>query len=183
MGDYAQLYFTNERAVPRRGELDSSSSPYLLSKYHVPVFWLALFAQADMLVAPDEDTGDTWPYLVAPRGDAVARFVDREQFIASSFPLCEAKWMAQFRSLLEQSRFEYVHLETSQIGAMVCSGPEWQTELSAMLTIFDEPRRSAGWSVFNSRFADAYADSKGKVPWPYCGGSGTDQVMPWESSA
>lgn len=93
--------------------------------------------------------------------------------------------------------YEYVHLDTMQIGGMVATSEEWRSELEAMLNmfahqpddaqsgffakIFSKPKPETGWDIFKRRFDYAYAGSKGEEPWPYCGDSGTDKLMSWEN--
>jgi hypothetical protein len=196
MGHYSELYFSNTRSRPKRGEF-SADSPHLLSKYHVPLLWLALFEPRDIVLIAQEEDDDRWPYLVKTRTEALQLLASREQAIVTRFPSLKREWLAQFKALLERSPFEYVHLDTSDVGSMVCSGEEWHSKLQSMLSIFsNEPsspqpsflgkllrRPSAidGWAIFNSMLGPAFEGEAGEKPWPYCGGSGTNELMPWET--
>jgi hypothetical protein len=62
MGSYSELYFSGVRGRPGRGTL-SNDSPYLLSKYHLPILWLGLFDARDIEDdAHSQEPTDVWPY-------------------------------------------------------------------------------------------------------------------------
>jgi len=200
MGDYSELYFSNARTPPGRGEL-SEASPYLLSKYHVPLFWFALFSPEDISEHKESDEpDDVWPYLSKRRVRAMDMFNARRAALMIHFPQIAPLWADQFAALLAQTHFEYVHLDTRQIGGMIHTGPKWRQALETMLDIFEsapppapvprsflgrlfrtpEPPGSPGWYLFKTHFSGSYAGTRGAEPWPYCGSSGTDNPMPWE---
>ncbi|QNK68965.1 hypothetical protein [Variovorax sp. PAMC26660] len=201
MGDYSELYFSGVKTPPGRGEL-SDTSPYLLSKYHVPLFWLAMFDGEDIADRREsEEPDDVWPYLAKKRAQAIAMLDTRRPRLISHFPGMDPVWLNQFASMLARTPFEYVHLDTSQIGGMVGTGPEWRQSLETMLGIFEveppppvrqrsfigrlfrtanEPPPPPSWRLFNASFGGSYTGTRGTQPWPYCGGSGTDEAMPWE---
>ena len=195
MGNYSALYLTNSISQPGKGGLIGCPTPYLLSKYHIPLLWLALFSDSDIREIENQDDGALWPYLVKRRQDAVELLRSRMDVIESAFPGLQRLWVNQFISLLKTSPLEFVHLATSDIGGMYCSGPEWRKELETFLSIFaragtNEVVRSSlstsaakrGWAHFNERFGPAYTGDAAREPWPYCGGSGTEEAMDWEKS-
>ncbi|MGE8441401.1 MAG: hypothetical protein ACN6OS_07410 [Comamonas testosteroni] len=47
MSDDSELYFLEHENRPTRTELESNSSPYLLSEWHLPIVWVALFQPWD----------------------------------------------------------------------------------------------------------------------------------------
>jgi hypothetical protein len=197
MGSYSELYFSNTRANPGRGGL-SNDSPYLLSKYHLPILWLGLFDTPDIDDdAHSQEPTDVWPYLVKQTKEAAVLFGSRWPFLSKHFPALESQWHDQLLSMLRDSRFEYVHLDTHQIGSMVVTGPEWRRELEVMLEMFSSETspaqgllsrllrkpspRSPALMLYNMRFGARYDGDRRSEPWAYCGASGTDEAMPWES--
>ena len=194
MGHYSQLYLTNDGVTPERGELSRSATPYLLSKYHIPLLWLALFSSNDIREGDIE--GEAWPYMVKGRHEAIALLRSRTAFMEQTFPGLEHSWVEQFDALLTGTPLEFVHLETCDIGALMCAnGDEWRGELQEFLRIFD-PRQSSSetfperllykspqgpaWDKFITRFASAYAVDTPHEPSLYCGSSGADEDMEWE---
>jgi hypothetical protein len=182
MGEYSALYLTNDVSLPVRGGL--TGCPYLLSKYHIPLLWLALFSDRDIRDVEDPDDGALWPYLVKRRQDAVEMLHSRIDVIESAFPGLQRRWVDQFMALLNTSAFGFVHLATSEIGSMSYSGPEWREKLATLLDVFD--RASAGnpaWAPLNELFEPAYTGDAAGKPWSYCGGSGTGEEMEWEKTS
>jgi hypothetical protein len=196
MGDYSELYFanSNRKIADQQGE---PGSPYLLAKYHVPLFWLALFERDDIVDVRDEATGEAWPHLVKARTAAAALFSSRQAFVQSRFPSLRSVWQQQFEQFLLRTPFEYVHVDTSQIGAMIGSASQWRADLETMLGLFSEnpsaTRRpsflgklfykwapSPAWELFQMRLGPAFEGANGQEPWPYCGESGTDESVPWQ---
>ena len=71
MGNYSELYLTNLATKPRRGELETDS-PYLLTKYQLPIAWLALYDQSDIRELSIDDSQEKWPYLIRSKKSALA---------------------------------------------------------------------------------------------------------------
>jgi hypothetical protein len=196
MGSYSELYFTGVRGRPGRGTL-SNDSPYLLSKYHLPILWLGLFDTRDIDDdAHSQEPTDVWPYLVKRTEAAAALLGSRWSFLSKHFPVLQSRWRDQFLSVLRDSGFEYVHLDTHQIGSRVVTGTEWRRELEVMLGMFSaETPVPQGWlgrllrrpspqsplALYNVRFGSRYDGDERSEPWAYCGASSTDETMPWES--
>ena len=193
MGSYSALFFANQRSNPK--ELDSAS-PYLLSKHQIPIFWLALFNVADLTEIKYEDEEDAWPYLVKSTVDALKLFRCREQWLLTHFPSARPVWLEQFGGLVETASFEFVHLDTNDVGRMNASSPAWRRQLSSVLGIFDEPRQPApsffdrllrrqnatgSWNTFNWLLGSIYNRPEALEPWPYCGHSGRKNLAPWEN--
>jgi hypothetical protein len=127
--------------------------------------------------APDE----IWPYLAKERIQAMALLEARRETLLLNFPRTDPIWLDQFVSLLAKTDFDYVHLDTHQVGSMISTGPEWRKTLESTLGIFEAgPANQAGWRAFNSSFFSAYSGTNSTEPWSYCGASGTDELMPWE---
>ena len=194
MSDYSELYLTNDVSRPGQGGL--IGCPYLLSKYHIPLLWLALFSGSDIRDVENQDDGSLWPYLVKRRQDAVEMLHSRAGAIKSAFPGLQRQWVDQFTSLLNTSPFEFVHLATSDIGGMSHTGPDWREKLEALLSAFDQAKTNEivgnslstsaanqGWAHFNELFEPAYTGDAAGEPWPYCGGSGTREAMEWEETS
>ncbi|MET3463767.1 MULTISPECIES: hypothetical protein [Variovorax] len=185
MGSYSEMYFSDVKTPPGRGEL-SEASPYLLARHHVPILWLALFHTGDIFDVPAPDDPDDlygpWPYMVAQRTRAIATLAARRALLSSRFQDMDPVWLIQFGLMLEQASFEYVHLDTASVGSMIGTGPEWRQSLETLLCIFeaDPSLERQGWHLFNTHYVGAYRGEASKKPWTYCGSSGTNQPMPWE---
>jgi len=140
--------------------------------------------------------GEAWPYMVKRRLEAIALLQSRTAFMERTFPGLEHSWVEQFEARLTMTPLEFVHLETCDIGAMMCAdGEEWRGELQEFLHIFD-PRQSESssfhermlykspqgpaWDKFITRFAAAYGVDMPHEPWLYCGASCADEDAEWE---
>ena len=194
MADYSELYFSNKKTSTRQGELNVSGSPYLLAKYHVPLFWLALFEREDIVDVRD----DVWPHMVKSRLGAAALFSSRQAIMQRRFPSLRPQWHEQFKEFLLQVPFEYVHVDTSQIGSISSTAQEWRADIETMLGLFSERPTSPlsellgklyykwapnpGWELFQMRLGAAFKNADAETSWPYCGESGTDEPLPWEGS-
>jgi hypothetical protein len=194
VGDYSELYFTDENSAPQP-DTPREPSPYLFSNYHVPLFWLALFEPSNIADASYKDVEGIWPYLITTREEAINRFSNREAFIHANFPSCRLQWVEDFKGMIVQSTFKYLHANTQSVGAMFCSGPEWRAEITEMLNLFDappikkpsniilrqffKPKLPAAWKIFNRRFGAAYLGANARESWPYRGNGATDEPTPW----
>lgn len=199
MGSYSELYFANSLSSPVSVALAESDDPYLQAKYHVPLLWLALFEPTDIADSPPEDDATSWPHLAKPTSKASALLLSRQEMLARHFPALQALWVKQFLSMLEGATAKYVHVETSDIGAMVERPAGWRRELRSMLGIFNVPptapstgligklfglkSTSREWQVFNRRLGSVFDGPDGVESWVYCGSSATDEAMPWEFGA
>ena len=198
MGHYSELYFSDSSAQPARGAIGESAHPYLVSKYHVPLLWLALFATTDIVDGVPDDNEEAWPYLVKSKSAALALLSSRGSVLAESFPALKPIWLQQFTSMVQRTGAEYIHLDTSDIGAMADRADSWRLSLEAMLRIFSVPpfspakslvgrllglkNRSREWQVFNRLLGSAFSGADANEPWVYCGASGTDEEFEWETS-
>ncbi|MBJ2155779.1 hypothetical protein [Variovorax sp. IB41] len=182
MGSYAELYFTDAGIKPAQGEL-SDDAPYLLSGHHLPLLWLSLFQREDIIDLPDPDEPDSpWPYLVAPRTQAMATLAARRALLSTRFPGLKPLWFDQFAAMLAQAPFAFVHLDTMEIGSMIATGPEWRRILERLLGVFDTDaaRAEAGWRQFDAGFIGPYQGKDADKPWTYCGSGGAGSPMPWD---
>jgi len=196
MGNYSELYFSDSNEVLPPGALEGSESPYLLAKYHVPILWLALFQPTDIVDKVIEG-GETWPYLVKDKQEAATLLSSREEFLLSNFPFMRPEWLTQFNSLVLQTNLRYVHMDSSDVGTMDGDGPEsWRSCLETMLSMFSVETPPKPTSLLGRLFrrtptdpglelslciGSSYRGKDGKQPWAYCGGSGTNEPMPWEA--
>ena len=196
MSSFSELYFSNSAALPKSGELDEAA-PYLLSKFHVPLCWLALFGPENIVDIPTPGGEEHEPYLVGKREECSTLFSSRATQFMSRFPRAKPEWFVQFGAFLESTPYKYVHVDTREVGSMVGSGSKWRADLVDILGIFGDRQRAESsdgllakmfarsplersWSVFNRHFSAAYAKELGEKPWAYCGASGSDEPMPWE---
>lgn len=198
MGNFSELYFSDNKEVLPPGALEGSDSPYLLAKYHVPILWLALFQPSDLIDRVIDD-GETWPYLVKDRQDAAALLSSRESFLLSNFPLLKPEWLTQFKTLVSQSDFRYVHMDSSDVGTLDPGGPEsWRNYHETALGMFSvaappkptsllrrlirRPPPNPGLELCRG-IGSPYRGKEGRQPWRYCGGSATNDAMPWEADS
>lgn len=194
MGNYSELYLTNLARKPLRGELERDS-PYLLSKYHLPIAWLALFEQSDIQELPIDDSGEKWPYLIRSKEPALTLLRLRQRWISSHFPEFDPQWLSAFINYLDTAPFEYVHLDTSDIGSMGHGGSEWTKEMTTLLGSFADSSppstiespaddnisaELSSWKTYCAFFGNAYAPPQCDLPYCYVGGSGRAVSAPWE---
>ena len=203
MSDYAQLYIRQSKVAHVSPKQADQPSLFLLSAYSIPVFWLALFSPSDIVLAridPDDDC--EWPHLVSALPVSLDRLHERRTGLLSTFGDFVAPWLEQFVGALASSAGDYVHLDTSQIGALAFSGsPEgaqaWRTQLELLLDGYGEPLPvprtgimarlrgdglAAKWQAFY-RYGPGrlYEADRRHSVLSYCG-SGGDVVAPWESA-
>ena len=61
------------RLIQRRlGHWTASPDPFLSVGGHLPLLWLALFRASDIVDLPEDEDGQSWPYLAKPVVDALA---------------------------------------------------------------------------------------------------------------
>lgn len=194
MGNYSELYFTNS-SIPVTGKELEESAPYLTAKYRLPLFWLAMFDSSDIVDGPITG-GDSWPYLVKHKDQALRLLGTRNQWLQENFPMLNPVWLEQFKNFIIKTPYPFVHLNTEDIGCVISTSSEWRIQLEAMLGIFFENRAppptfferllkrsktNDSWSTFNRIFGSAHEGQESKEPWTYCGASATEQLAPWES--
>ena len=135
-----------------------------------------------------------------PVPDAIELLASRRKLILDAFPHLRPKWFEQFIGLLSNAAKHYVHIETAQVGSVVCTPDEWNAEMKVMLGLFSErkptsahskspalwrrlfqkPVQHKGWALYLQRVGAIYEGDKKGQSWVYCGASGTDEVLPWE---
>lgn len=182
MGSYSELYFSDVMTKPGEGEL-SETAPYLLSRYHLPLLWLALYRRENLTEVPEpSEPANLWPYLVAPRTEALATLAARRELLVLHFPSMKPLWFDQFTAMLEQTPFAFVHLDTMDIGSVLYAAPQWRQVLEALLGIFetDAFQAEAGWQQFHAGYSGPYEGESATKPWTYCGGGGAGSSMPWD---
>jgi hypothetical protein len=182
MAAYSSLYFTDSPLPPATGALSDSNEPYLQSRYHLPLFWLAMYEQRDLTVLTADENGDAWPYLVKRRLDAIEMLASRESWLDSHFPRLDRAWLNAFQSMLSQNSSDYVHFDTSDIGGMLGSAEDWLPKLSAYLKIFDVPQdqedQNESWRIFR-QIEGSFSGASAHESWAFCGTS-DDGNMDWE---
>jgi hypothetical protein len=182
MAAYSSLYFTDSPLPPATGALPDFNEPYLQSRYHLPLFWLAMYEQRDLTVLTADENGEAWPYLVKRRLDAIEMLASRESWLVSHFPTLDRAWLNAFQSMLSQNSSDYVHFDTSDIGGMVGSAEDWLPKLSAYLKIFDVPQdqedQNESWRIFR-QIEGSFSGASARESWAFCGTS-DDGNMDWE---
>jgi hypothetical protein len=182
MAAYSSLYFTDSPLPPATGALADPNEPYLQSRYHLPLFWLAMYEQRDLTVLTADENGDAWPYLVKRRLDAIEMLASRESWLVSHFPTLDRAWLKAFRSMLSQISSDYVHFDTADIGGILGSAEDWLPNLSAYLKIFDVPREqedlNESWRIFR-QIEGSFSGANAHESWAFCGTS-DDGNMDWE---
>ena len=182
MGNYSYLSFTADLTFNAESE-----SPTLSSKYHIPIFWFALFAASDMLVRQypgEEGDHEPWPDLVKNRRAAIELFISRKPFLVAKFPQIDEFWLTQFVAFLEAAPDSYVSLDYSQVVGDVFSGASWADELRGILKMFEVPmshtKAFLGFSWFGKPpnyglvsymnfFGTEFASYRARQPWAYTG--------------
>ena len=178
MSCIAELYFSNSTDAPGAGELDPSS-PYLQSpSYQIPALWLALFEPKDLFDVQREDDDESFPYAVKRRADAILALARRSEVLKRALPSLRQEWLEQFQAFLESAQFEYVHMDTSDIGQMAGSWDEWKESLISML----EPLVQTNPDDLQAWVEAVLPEESKDMSWSYCG-SGGDEPMPWEDDA
>jgi hypothetical protein len=201
MSEYAQLYVRHSTQALLSYKQPDQPSLYLLSTYSIPVFWLALFTRADIVPSRINDDDDfDWPHLLSPLPVALDRLIERRAGLMTTFGDHIAPWLEQFHNTLKVSPGEYVHLDSSQIGALAFSGSaegaeEWRPQLELMLDGYGEPlpvpraelRTDVREDEINDKWRALYLYGPGNVyeterrhsALSYCG-EGGDEPAPWQ---
>jgi hypothetical protein len=201
MSEYAQLYVRQSKQAVLSYKQPDAPSLYLLSSYSIPVFWLALFTRADIVLSRiSEDDDFDWPHLVSPLPAALDRLLERRSGLMTTFGDFIAPWLEQFHTTLKVAPGAYVHLDTSQIGALAFSGSakgaeEWRPQLELMLEGYGEslpvPRAELRTDVredgIDDKWRALYLYGPGKMyekerrhsVFSYSGAGG-DESAPWE---
>lgn len=203
MSDYAQLYIRRSQQAQLSPKQSDQPSLYLLSTYSIPVFWLALFTPKDIVLARVAGEDDCeWPHLVSPLSASLERLLERRTGLIATFGQFIAPWLERFHVALQMSAGGYVHLDTSQIGALAFSGDAegaraWRSQLELMLDGYGEPLpvpraglmaklRGEGLSdrwraLYLYGPGKLYEEERRRSVLSYCG-SGGDQAAPWEAA-
>lgn len=181
MGNYSELFFTDTPHPPERGALDASPDPMLSVKNHLPLLWLALFQAKDIVDLPEDEDGQSWPYLAKPVADALPLLVAREAAIQNAFPALDPVWLDQFKAMLQAASARFVHVDTRDLGCLLDSEEEWRQELALMLGIFEAPRpASQEWAAFDRQLGANFEGLRARDAWRYCGSSGGLGKLAWE---
>jgi hypothetical protein len=203
MGAYSHLVTFSERRPPEPGE-HCKDGMCLMARYHLPAFWLALFTAKDIVprrywvVENDEDvlSDDDWPYLVAEKASSLRLLESRSDYLMSAFSSDIRTGLRQFIDFLSADRQPFVQVCTLEIGSMVCTAPEWRSELQTMLSLFGEPAPRLdgdpdrppqfealppGWRKYTERMTARFRNDR-KIDMNYFAGESeaVRTVPPWD---
>lgn len=138
MGHFAILH-SSVRAEPCREKGGGNLDLYLLAKYRLPIFWVALFGPENMLkFAGDDPAEEAWPYLLAPREDCVAQLLKRRTNLFSVLPQIHLPIFEKFIRVLQEVQQPYLHFESDDIAGLSGSTPaEWTSMLREAMAALD----------------------------------------------
>lgn len=180
MASYSELLFSSTAAPPGSGEL-VGDAPYLVSRYHLPLLWLALFDRSSLQPAVDgEDAYEG--YFAAPVDLAIHFLISRQAFLLGAFEHLDFVWLAQFKQFLLDAQHTYVHLDCREVAAGQFTPAEWAVELSTVLEMFEkDPVQAKNGLIRYRELFGMGASTKQKESWAFCGVSGTELPASWEA--
>jgi hypothetical protein len=156
VGNFSCLY-TLEQDVPR-GRLNErlQSAVQFVSKYHVPLLWLALYSESDIKMCQEASQHDAEfvPHLVCDTKDGLGRLLARQHILIAAFTEHLRPLLLEFHDVVLDADQKFVHLETMDIGGMQATPDSWAEDLKSMLSAFDSPSPrntgtfSSGWSCY-----------------------------------
>jgi hypothetical protein len=138
MGHYAILH-SSVCSEPHRAKEGGQPELYLMAKYCLPIFWVALFRPENMhQFACDDLDGETWPYLLGRREDCVAQLLKRRTNLFSVLPQMHLPVYESFIDVLQKVQQPYLHFESDDIAGLCGSEPpEWTSELLDAMAALD----------------------------------------------
>jgi hypothetical protein len=186
MSDDSLLYFLDRSTYPRSKELDEIESPLLLSEWHLPIAWLALFEASDVRIDPSSRHDKDRNYYATKRDAALSRFEKRAPWIRSAVPTLEMVWVDAFRDFLSDAKFHWVHVIPAPFAED--GGAPDADMLVFLLKAFEEPPTpvheavaySSAWGTYLQYFGSRYRDPTSDPRNSCLGSSGTDVLAPWE---
>ncbi|GEM_PF-6975261 len=153
MGNYAQF----ECAVTSESEQAEAWECFLISKYSVPLFWLALFDEQEFQVGQDEE-GEAQYFCVTDLESARRRFREREPFLRELF-LNLDPYLDFWQKVLEQLPAGALRIELTEILLMSEEGEEQIRLALQALHPQSPPNEAQRAALFGaaSRLVDLYS--------------------------
>lgn len=186
MSDDSLLYFLDRSTYPHSKELDEIDSPFLLSEWHLPIAWLALFDASDVRIDPSSRHDKHRHYYATQRDAALSRFEKRTPWIHSAFHRLDMVWFDAFRIFLSSAKFHWVHVIPTPF-TEDGSAPDADA-LVFLLNVFEEPpipvheagENSSAWGTYIQHFGSRCRDLTSDPRHSCFGSSGTYVLAPWE---
>ncbi|MPT12506.1 MULTISPECIES: hypothetical protein [Comamonas] len=188
MSDDSELYFLEHENRPTRTELESNSSPYLLSEWHLPIVWVALFQPWDARIDATSIRDRDRAYFAAKRYDAITNLEKRRPWIRTAAPGLDEVWLDSFTEFLMACELSWVHVQPPPLFEEG-SAPSIN-DLRQLLAIFDIPQSSLDATtkdvaddqdLYRTCFASQFNSTEVDIKLFSLGASGTDNLMKWET--
>ncbi|MDR3002665.1 MAG: hypothetical protein LBV14_00375 [Acidovorax sp.] len=188
MSDDSELYFLERETRPTRSEIDSNNCPYLLSEWHLPIVWLALFQPQDARIDATSIRDGDRAYFAARRHDAISNLEKRRPWIHAAVPGLDEVWLDSFTKFLMACEFSWIHVQPPPF-CEEGSAPSIN-ELRQLLAIFDTPPSSRGATakdmagdqdLYRTCFPSQFNSAEADIKLISLGASGTDTLMTWET--
>ncbi len=183
MSDDSELYFLKHEKRPARTELDSNQSPYLLSEWHLPIVWLALFQPQDVRVDAASIRDGDRAYFAALRHEALVTLENRRSWIQAAIPNLELRWLDSFAEFLSTCQLPWVHVQPANF-AKDGSAPNVEA-LRNLLGVFSNNPQSMGAApngqqdLYSCHFSKQFDRTDGNIKLLSLGGSGTSEPTDW----
>ena len=184
MSDDSELYFLERETRPARAELDDNSSPYLLSEWHLPIVWLALFQPQDVRIDLTSIQDRDRAYFATLRDKALSNLEDRKAWIHTAVPHLNVEWIDSFAKLLTLCKLPWVHVQPLSFDEDG-SAPSIEA-LKDLLKIFSCPPNSLGTvsseglNLYGAHFARQFDQTEKNIKLISLGSSGTEDLAEWD---
>jgi hypothetical protein len=161
MADFSVLMASND-ASPLTGQYQGSFILY--GRYRIPVFWLALFRNNNVVDIEFEKGTLPSPYLVERRSICLANLLDRKDSLIQAIPKSQIAVFEEFYSILQKLPEKFLHCDPTHVISTINNGRPIKRWMGECLNAFEGPppirRRNRGFvsrAGFESRL--------GKHPW------------------
>lgn len=184
MSDDSELYFLARETRPARAELNGNSSPYLLSEWHLPIVWLALFQPQDACMDLTSVRDGDRAYFATLRNEALSNLEERKAWIQTAVPNLDVELLESFTKLFTICKLPWVHVQPLTFDEDG-SAPSIEA-LRDLLKIFSCPPNSLGTvpgeslSLYSARFARQFDQTEKNIKLISLGSSGTDDLVEWD---
>lgn len=185
MSDDSELYFLERATRPAETELDCNRSPYLLSEWHLPIVWLALFqpqdARTDLTAIRNRDQA----YFATLRIEALSNLNERKVWLQTAVPNLNTVWLDSFANFLSLCELPWVHVQPLPFDEDG-SAPSIEA-LKNLLKVFSCPPNSLGTAsgrslnLYSAHFASQFDQTAKNIKLISLGASGTEDLTEWES--
>ncbi|MEJ5152457.1 MULTISPECIES: hypothetical protein [unclassified Comamonas] len=184
MSDDCELYFLERDTRPARAELDGNGSPYLLSEWHLPIVWLALFQPQDARIDLTSIRDGDRAYFATLRNEALSNLENRKAWIQAAVPNLDVEWLDSFTKFLTTCKLPWVHVQPLSFYEDG-SAPSIEA-LKDLLKIFSCPPNllgtasSQGLNLYSAHFASQFDQTEKNIKLISLGYSGTEDLAEWD---